>query len=1528
MKLKYFTLLLSLFFATSLMAQKAKSVEFSAAALPDELLEYLNSATTEKSAQKENTKMVQDFKTAYNNFDAKLQERVAGIYTYAVKVKMKPSPEMVQLTKMLTQIATKPSGGTDVANAYANAENLEGFITSLEAFKKKNSKAKHVVDYMEFCEKLFANRTLNHTNQAEWRFDSKTPFRLGVKDGVPLVWFDTPADLHYSSKKDEEVIHGTTGVYNYKECEWEGNGGRLLWTRTGLGADNCYAELGRYKADTKVPKFSADSVTFINTAYFANPIKGRAEDQLSIQLEAEKYSYPRFRSYQRDFELKDILPEVDYHGSFMMNGSKFITASSKYPATLIFNQGRPGRLVVNSMKFVFSPTKLTAENAAVVFRIGEDDSITNTGITVRYNLADKQVVLINDPKRNFYSPYVDSYHQMDIYSESISWKLESDELLFSQLGTTVGTTISRFESSSCYTVSRYNEIQGIDDNSPVTKVFNHYRTEGREFSVKSLSAAIKYDRSQTLLLLHNLSRFGLVSYNEITDRVTVTDKLIDYQNAHSRIKKHDYDAISLESLASGTNARLSLSDNNLNVRGVKRFVVSDTHAVIVFPDSLTGGQVNVGRNRSMHFSGRINVGKFILEVKDCNFDYEKYAFDMPQVKNLYFFVPDFKEPTKYEQMVRTPLSDLVGTLEVDKPNNHSGLTKNKEYPIFYSRENSFVYYDSPKVQKGQYVRDRFYYTLMPFTLRSLKDFVTDSLEFTGVLTSGGIFPDIDQPLRVQHDYYLGFRIETPAAGYPTYGGKGHYKNKITLDQTGLRGNGELDYLTSHSKSKDYLFLLDSMVAYTDTIDVREDQGFPDMHNGRTNMHWLPYEDSMAVATLEKGNPFVMYRGETSFRGRVDLMPGGAAAKGTANVLDATLTSDRFTLASREMGSDVSNFTLRSDRFDAVAFTARNVSAKVDYEKRHGDFVAKAGPIRTQLQLAKYDAVADNFGWEMDRKDLTLANSTRGTSEGLDALDIRQRLPKLHDMPGVRFSSTDPARSGMAYNALLSTYHYNLGEISSEGVFLVKVADAAIAPAADTLHVNKGGELHIFNNAQLVCSRDSAFHRLFNADLIVGNANDYTGKGFYDFENDQEKPQRLFFSNIAVENGVTVARGHISDSASFNLSSAFGFAGDVRLEGNQRWLHFDGGVRLIQSCISQSQLGLLAYAGYTDPENVHVVVPEKPTDWKGRPIHTSIMMSNNNLEPVHAFLIDGKTPGYDLLSAHGILTYRGANQEYMIASEEMIENYDDPESLLVEPYLKMSTIECAVEGEGPINFLIAPSQASIFAYGDARVGIKQRAENHLNTVFGINVPFSPEVLKALANDISQDLAPEPIGMTTNPQMRHALMYTMGSNEGSVASTYFSTEGLIDKMPKQMASTFLFDLVRWQYDPAFGYYYSGKAGLVQVGDQPMGIKVNLKARISMVRNSQTIEIYVEASKQTWYLFQLKIEQGKHELSVYSSNSTWTDLIKDIPQEKRVLTKEGLPEFRYRVGSRTSLNAQADFLQEFSRFYGGGDDEEEEE
>ena len=1486
--------------ATFGMAQKPKqAVEFDRENLTTDLQAMFEKAATDKAEKKENARVTTAFAAAYTALQTDKQQRVTDLFNYAVKAKLKPQPDMVDMARVATTYATAPQG----------ADNLEGWITAMETFAKRNAKGKYVNEFVAWSELLINDRILYRSASSEWSFAATTPYRLVVENKKIVVHIDAAADLNYASGKDWSTVHGVRGWFDYTDGIWHGEGGRIDWARTGLKAEACYADLSTWQAEVKFPKFKADSVSFVNTHYFSSPISGRIEEQLSGTMEPEKYQFPRFRSYQRDFVIPNIMPEVDYSGTFMMNGSKFVTASSKHPARLLFRQGEKTRLAVTSLNFTITPERLTAENAQVALYLTDDDSISNNGILVRYLPAEKKVTLVNDQQRKFYSPFIDSYHEMDIYSENIVWLMGQDRLEFSNLASAGAVSSASFESSNCYTYKKYRDIQGIDEVSPVRRVYDYAESNTYNFGIKGFSNYIGLDMSQTLLMIHTLCRHGLVTYNEINGRVLVKQKLEDYVKANARAKGFDYDALSLESSSRGVNARLSLADNELLVRGVEQFVVSDSHQVVVHPDSASGYQVRVGRNRALHFSGKVECNKFILQVKDCDYSYEQHRFEMPTIERLEFYVPDFDNPD-YEQLVRTPLSGLSGSLEVDKPNNHCGLKKNKQYPILTSRENCFVYYDRRTIQGGKYKRASFYYTIHPFALQSLADFKVDSLQFGGALTSAGIFPELKEPLKVQRDYFLGFTTKTPQGGLPAYGGKGVYHDELKLDGGGLHGRGHVDYISAHLSSRNVLFLPDSALAVTDTVVVREEQGMPKALGGRMAMNWIPYRDSLDIATPAQGRGLRMFRDEATLQGHLALMPQGAMAGGQFEVREATLTSNRFDLQPRQMETRVSSFVLHSNTFHNTAFEAEGVSSNVDYEARRAELTMPDGPQITHLQLMQYDAYADHFAWDMDKHTLDIDNSKRGSSEGLDAMDIRLRLPKAHDLPGVEFVSTDPKRDHLAYHSLLSSYHYEKADLRSRGVYLIMVADAAIAPAGDSLRISKGGEMQVLNGAQLLCDRQNAYHHITDAYLMIEGANNYSGKGYIHYPEgvDTAETQRIYLSDITCSNGTTTANGTIADEASFRLGSAFGFAGKVRMEAARKELYFDGGVRLLQDCIDRERVGLLAYADYTDPNQIHVTVPELPTDWRGKRISASILLDKSTLAPTPAFLTVDRATDNELLSAHGLLTYLNESMQYMIASADKVANPD----ATIEPYLALNTMSCTVEGEGEMDFTLKRTQANFYTYGTAKVGLRDNTEDMIHTVFGFGFPIDNSLVDAIREALKDDLRLVPSAPHSDAPMRHALMHHLGAEPGTKAYATFSEQGKLSSIPEPMRTMLLFSDVRWQHLEGVGLYCDTKCSLVAIDGKPLGLDVRLKGQINKRGNAQIMTLYVEAARDHWYFF--RFDLMSQELTIYSSVGTFEDAVKALPAEKRRVERDGLGTFRYHIGqNRTEVST---WLTNFSK------------
>lgn len=1485
--IKFFIALLVLCSAgTSLQAQKQRITQFTQSDLSAELSTYLSDATSDKDKRAEVERHMKHFSMHYLALGTEMQGRVTGICNNMLKLKMRQHPDMMHFVQVFVKMCQQ-----------GNTSNFDQWVSGIEYIQNRNKKIKDFTDFIDFTDDFVSSRTLTASRSCTWQMQSGCSYTIRFENNDILIVVDKPIELYYSSDKDNGTIYGTHGVYHYFDNRWEGQGGRLNWDRTGIPTTACWANLSKYEAITKFPKFTADSVQFTNTNYFSQPIYGRVEEALSGKMEPEKYSFPKFRSYQKDFKMKDILPGVDYSGSFMMNGSKFITSDTKNPATLIFYRNSAPFITVNSVKFTITSNKVVSENAAVKILI-DGDSICNNGVTVRYLVGEKQVNLINDSKRNYYSPYSNSYHNLDMYCESIVWRMSDDVLDFSMLGQSGDESFSTFESNSYYSERKFREIQGIDLVNPVIRVYRYMQSRDMtyDFFIDEFAAAIKLDIIQAKSMIHNLAKSGLVTYNEAQGKVYVNDKLVDYAKASAKSKDYDYDAITFESASKKNNAELNLADNSLNVHGVEKFVLSDSQQVVIYP---LKGELVVKKNRDINFNGRIHAGRFIFYATGANFLYDDFKIDLPQVDSMIFYVTNFKNPQE-EHVVYTPLHNLTGFLQIDQSDNHSGLKRVQEqYPIFTSQKDSYVYYDRKDIHNGAYVRDRFYYTIHPFVVKNMVNFITDSLSFNGVLTSAGIFPDIVEPLKVQPDYSLGFVKKTPRGGYDAYGGKGHFTNKIDLSYRGFRAQGQVDYLTSVIQSKTIYFMPDSMISVSDTFYVKEQGNFPDIRNSRSMQRWYPYADSMRVAQLQNGPLFKMYHDDATLAGHIVLKPAGATASGTVTIKEGTLESQLFALLPKEMNSNVSTFTLRSDVYNNTAFYATDMKSHVDYTKRRADFVANADLGRTQLPLLKYAAYVDKFSWEMDKKELDLINSKSESSQGLEGLTLRERF-RHTDQPGALFVSTDPSKDSLNFHAVRSTYLYNDGQLTCRQVFLVNSADAVIAPGGDTLHIRQGGAIDMMRHSQILANRDNRYHLIYDADVILVGASKYSAKGYIDYVDIDDKKQKIYLTDIAPDNrGVTVGNGFIPDSANFTLNTAFGFAGNVKVEADKEFYYFDGGVRLLHKCGTDAELGLLAYSSYLNPRQILVSVPEIPTDWKGNRITASMLFHKSNMMPYAAFLTQERAADNELMGAHGFVTYNNETGEYMIASAAKIQDPDN----VVDRYLTLNTRTCEMTAEGPVNFNVKQNHVKLFCYGMATLGGKKEGDLELNSILGFSFPIDDKVLGAMAQLIGDDLRLSP-SQPDFEATRRAMAYYMGAEKGAEAYSSYVSSGFYDKYPKEFESTILIEGMNWQYDPVLGYRYDGVASLSMIGNKQLHLATRVKAQLFKRGNSQNLILYIQVAADHWYYF--NYEFNSQQMLIQSSVGEWVDMIKSLsPDQRRVSGKGDTGDYRYRISpSRTEV------------------------
>ncbi len=120
------------------------------------------------------------------------------------------------------------------------------------------------------------------------------------------------------------------------------------------------------------------------------------------------------------------------------------------------------------------------------------------------------------------------------------------------------------------------------------------------------------------------------------------------------------------------------------------------------------------------------------------------------------------------------IENMTGELLIDAPDNKSGLERYPQYPTFTSKENSFIYFDSPEIQNGVYDRNVFYFELEPFTIDSLDNFRPEAIAPNGTFTSAGILPPLEMQMTLREDNSLGFYMQTPEEGIDLYGNRASF----------------------------------------------------------------------------------------------------------------------------------------------------------------------------------------------------------------------------------------------------------------------------------------------------------------------------------------------------------------------------------------------------------------------------------------------------------------------------------------------------------------------------------------------------------------------------------------------------------------------------------------------------------------------------------------------------------------------------------------------------------------------------------
>lgn len=1387
--------------------------------------------------------------------------------------KARPYPQFVHLLECY--LAVKEGG--------VSQNNYNRWLAGMEVMldKRKTSPSK-ISTLLSFSTNLFSENAILRSNSTLWIVSSNDYEIIADKDF--FVEFKN-TNLTCFTRADSIQILNTTGRVYPLDANWVGQNGMVTWERGGYSIDEVFCQLEDYEINLKKSEYKATNVMFTHKSYFSEPIKGDLHDKVKSIKQADKATFPRFYSYTKTYDIKDLYPGVDYSGGLSMQGAKMVGTGTEDALAKIYLY-RNDTLVLesSSIYYGFKQDRVVSERTSVSIKL-KKDSIFHPDLFFDFRTETRELFLLKTDNFTSEGPYSNSYHKVEMNFDQLNWRIDEDYMRFTaSKGTTIGDAY--FESLNYFNFNSYIDLQMMDSRHPLLSLRSFSRKYGKEqFPLVVYANYLGISSSQVKHQVMRMANKGFIYYDGNTDLITIKPKMHDYIAAS--VNKIDYDVIAFNSRVESPleNAIFDIRTNDLVINGIPRIQVSDSQNVVIYPKN---EQIILKENRNFQFDGSVEAGLVTFQGHNLFFHYDSFKINMQMVDavKLDYLTGDLDNfGLGVVGSINNMIQGLTGELLVDRHDNKSGREYYPNYPIFRSKEKSYVYFEAPTIQNGVYDANDFYFAVDPFEMDSLDNFNAYAMVYDGEFVSAGILPSFREQLSLQEDNSLGFKHKTPPNGMPVFGGKGTFNNEIRLSNQGLKGDGTLEYLTSTTWSDEFIFFPDSMNTLSQRyrIDRRSNEvQYPKVNSVNNFIHWEPYADVMWASKTD--TDFTMFNDSTLLSGKLQLEPVGLSGWGRMDLKNSDLQSNRFTYKADEIFADTSDFYLKSVRKDGFTVITENINSHISYRQRKGWFRSNEGYSLLTFPENKYISYIDVFVWDMMRKEVSLGPKSKPEMPDYTYEDVEPEGP--------RFISTDPNQDSLNFVSPLAYYDYINNRIKATGVKFMDIADARIYPDSGLVTVNPNYMLKTLVDAKVKANVTEQYHRLHTATLQVSGRKSYTGMANYDYVDENGDVQVIHFKTVEVDTSLqTVARGEIFETADFTLSPVYRYQGKVNLNARDSLLFFDGALKIEHAC-DVIEPSWLEFETRIAPNDIYIPLEENPKDINKGKLFSSMFVYYDSVHVYPAFLSARKSySDKPFIQPKGFLYYDRAQQLYKIGSKEKINNF-----LLSEDYLSLHREECRLNGEGHIDLGNELGMLKLKNYGTFKHFIDEN-KTEIDLVMAIDMHMNEAMLDLMGHEIDSFPNLPAVNLARSVNKR-ALNAWLGEEEALKFTEELNLFGQIKEVPEPLKHTIILNQLKlvWN-DQTNSYQSTGKIGIASVN----GIQVNKQLEgffeLRIKRSGDMMDLYLQLDRRNYYYF----GYTRGVMQTLSHNSVYVETIMNMkPKERKLKTPRGATPYNYLIST----------------------------
>jgi hypothetical protein len=1380
------------------------------------------------------------------------------------------------------------------SNSGMSSENFEKWNIVLDnVIKKYNNK--RVQNFLKASNNLFLDGTIyvtsrNQKGATRWEVSKKDSFDIQFVKKIPVFTFKN-IDLRCFSKNDSSIIRNTSGDFFPFTSFWEGNGGKIDWQRAKKDKDTYYAKINSYKIGLKSSSYQIDSVLFYSS-YFDYPIMGKLSEKVIAFRGYKNANYPLFESYSKRLYIGNINnnKNIDFEGGFTIRGRNLYGSGSlDNLSKLIISYNDKEFLVAESIKFLINDDGVISNKARIKFSL-DSDSITHPASNLYFSEVTKTLSLSRGEDGIFAAPFYNSFHKLDMYVETLSWKLGESFINLSAPKGTKNIKSAQFSSLNFFDVKSYDNLN-TDRGNILVSIKRYVNICGsKTFTIDDLAKYLVKSLNDLQFMLFNLTEKGFINYDSEKKIITCSEKLFNY--IENRTGDKDYDIMVINSAAK-INAKLSLSSLDLNIFGVERVVLSLTNKVWIKP---VGRRLTLKKNRDIDFDGLITAGKTQYYGSDFTFIYEDFKLNLFKCDSMFIWA-NYKESKRKGQLVRlqSKIETLEGYIQIDDPSNKSGIdTLFHEFPTFKSNSQAYIYYDDPSIQNGLYKRENFKFIVNPFLMDSLDNFTENGIDLNGQFLSGGIFPDFEESLLIMPDYSLGFIRNTPEDGFNIYNQLASYDNEIRLSNKGLKGSGTIKFYTSTAISDDISFFPDSVTGIAHTYDNKEqlsDPQIPMIDGKNCKVSYIPKENLLYAYSIDSN--FNFFDGDMAYlKGRLKLGFNGVLGSGIMRFGSGEVESYEYTYETDAILADTCEFRLvsQNSNLDELSFKTQNLNARVDFKTRIGEFKSNSGESYVTFPENEYICYMDQFNWYMDNDDLEMENSKQAQAD----INIDTDL----DLQTSNFFSINKDQDSLNFGSAKAKFDIKKKRIICNEIKFIKVADSRIAPDSGKIIIRRNAKIDPLENAFILTNDVTKYFEIYDADVEINTKHDYIASGIYDYVDLNGTKQNIFFSEMRPDTtDQTHGTGFIKKNKDFKLSPNYSFYGDVNLVSTNSDLEFSGFTKIVHSCknIPQQWIGFTANI---DPLNIIIPIEldssTKNTNFNN--IYSGVIFNNTDSLSLYSSFLSSKTNRnhIGIINADGFLKYDSKSKEYQLSNTDKLIEYSMPGN-----YSSLNIESCRLKSDGIFNFAIDLDQINLKPAGEIKFNPK-KWESDFKTSTILDFHFSADALDKLAKAVIEFPGLRSLDYQ-NSYYEKALSEFTSKDESNEMISSLNINGKIKKFPEKLEVPMFLGDIRFKWNSNRKAYVSyGDIGIANINKKQIMKYVKGKIVISRKLTGNEITVYLQLDKDNFYYFNYK----KGLMTTFSSNKEFNKTISETKKDETKSKLKGKQDYQYVLGASKSV------------------------